>query len=76
MKGYSWRTVAESSANDETAAISLTDYVATENSYRIVIKILARPPIVVRASFHDYQCDDYAVSSAYFAPLIDSVKLL
>lgn len=48
---------------------------AAAHTYRIVTKIVARPPLVVRASFHDYLCEDYRISRAYFTPIIDSLNL-
>jgi len=74
MEGYSWQTVDEGLVQYETSTISVVDSLAPEQSYRIIGKILAAPPVVVRASFHDYVCSDYAASKAYFAPIIESLR--
>jgi hypothetical protein len=76
MDGYTWKVVDERTiASDRTSAILVSDHVAPANSYRIVTKILARPPLVIRASFHDYLCDDYAASLGYFTPILESLVL-
>jgi hypothetical protein len=75
MEGYSWRTIEEKIVRSETSTITVIDNLAREQSYRIVTKILASPPIVVRATFHDYACSDYAASYAYYAPIIESLCL-
>ncbi|MDR2624883.1 MAG: hypothetical protein LBC37_00955 [Zoogloeaceae bacterium] len=75
MEGYSWQIMEERLAQHETSATTVIDCFAPEQNYRIAGKILAAPPIVVRASFHDYACSDYAASKAYFAPIIESLCL-
>jgi hypothetical protein len=75
MRDYAWRVVADHlTAADGTASI-VRDHVAQASCYRVVTKILVRPPIVVRASFHDYSCEEYGVSREYFAPLVESLSL-
>lgn len=76
MGGYRWRIVSDMTDVTPDACISLTDCMAEDNNYRVVGKILAAPPFVVRASFHDYACTDYAASCTSFAPLIESLCLL
>jgi hypothetical protein len=75
MDGYKWSVVAEQVTHSECSAVVLLDNLAAANTYRIVTKILARPPLVIRASFHDYLCEDYELSRAYFTPIIDSLNL-
>ena len=76
MDGYTWKLVAEHILPaDVASAVLVSDHVAPANSYRIVTKILARPPVVIRASFHDYLCEDYAASVAYFSPILESLVL-
>ncbi len=74
MDGYSWRTVAEETENLRDSTVTVTDSLADAKSYRIVGKILARSPVVVRASFHDYDCTHYGESQACFAPIIQSLQ--
>jgi hypothetical protein len=74
MQGYRWQVVAETSDSGENSCIAVTDCLAVENSYRTVGKIIAQPPLVVRASFHDYACGDYDASRNYFADLVSSLR--
>ena len=77
MEGYTWRLVDESVDVPESAvAVVFADHLADANEYRIATKVIARPPLVVRAAFHDYVCDDYAASREFFAPLIQSLNLV
>jgi hypothetical protein len=74
MQGYRWQVVGETSDSGENSCIAVTDCLAVENSYRTVGKIIAQPPLVVRASFHDYACSDYEASRNYFADLVSSLR--
>jgi hypothetical protein len=74
MQGYRWQVVEETSDRGENSCVAVTDCFAKENSYRTVGKIIAMPPLVVRASFHDYACSDYEVSRGYFADLVSSLR--
>ncbi|WP_206047014.1 hypothetical protein, partial [Noviherbaspirillum denitrificans] len=56
------------------ACVAITDCLAVEKCYRSIAKILATPPIVVKASFHDYACMDYRTSQDYFVPIVDSLQ--
>lgn len=76
MGGYQWRIINDLSDASDDAFISVTDCMAEGNNYRVIGKIISAPPLVVRASFHDYACTDYAASCAYFSPLIESLCLL
>jgi hypothetical protein len=77
MEGYVWELVDERvEAPDEGVAVVIADHLAEANQYRIATKVIARPPLVVRAAFHDYNCTDYAASREHFAPLIQSLSLL
>ena len=73
MAGHSWRIIAEKVEQIDRVSVATTDAFDQARSYRIAGKILSRPPVVVRASFHDYNCEDYGVSAAYFAPIIGSL---
>lgn len=74
MPGYRWQVVEESSDSGENSCVAVTDCFAAENSYRTIGKIIAMPPLVVRASFHDYACADYETSRGYFADLVSSLR--
>ena|SRR5437763_16610235 len=75
MEGYSWQLVDDVAGQTGATAVVLVDHLAEANGYRIVTKILARPPVVVRASFHDYLCEDYEISREFFAPVVHSLRL-
>ena len=74
MDGYSWRTVAEVAEHLPNSIAVITDSLAEAKCYRLVGKILARPPVVVRATFHDYDCSQYRESLAWFSPIIQSLQ--
>jgi hypothetical protein len=73
MDGYSWQIIEEETTHSATATIVVVDSLAEAKSYRIVGKILVRLPVVVRASFHDYACSNYAASKASFTSIIESL---
>ncbi|HYD59523.1 MAG TPA: hypothetical protein VEC35_04175 [Noviherbaspirillum sp.] len=74
MDGYAWQIVNQVNRAIGQACVAITDCLATEKCYRSLGKILAAPPLVVKASFHDYACTDYQLSVDYFAPVIDSLR--
>ncbi len=76
MGGYQWRIIDDESDTLNGTCVAITDCMAEDNNYRVIGKIIAAPPLVVRASFHDYACIDYAQSRAYFSPLLESLCLL
>jgi len=75
MAGYTWQEMAEESLQAGAISIAFTDSWDAANSYRIAGLVMARPPLILRATFHDYACVDYAASARYFAPIIDSLEL-
>jgi hypothetical protein len=74
MAGYTWQLMAEESLQAGALSIVFTDNWDPANNYRIAGLVMARPPLVVRATFHDYACVDYPASGRYFAPIIDSLE--
>jgi hypothetical protein len=72
---HSWHLVSQRMQESEHACIAVTDLLAAEICHRTVVKILAAPPLVVTASFHDYACTDYTTSHAYFSGIVDSLRL-
>ncbi|TFV92909.1 hypothetical protein E4K72_19275 [Oxalobacteraceae bacterium OM1] len=75
MHGYRWQILEDGDAEAGGVHAAVTDYFAAAQSYRAVGKILAAPPLVVRASFQDYACGDVEASREYFQPIIDSLQL-
>lgn len=75
MEGYAWRTVADNTETFPDSTVTVTDWLDEAKLYRMVGKVIARPPMVIRANFHDYECVNYDVSKAYFAPIIEALRL-
>ena len=74
MEGYVWEVIADQSVEAGDVSVALTDTLAREQNYRIVGKTLTCVPTIVRATFHDYLCEDYEQSRLYFEPIIDSLR--
>jgi hypothetical protein len=75
MDGYGWRCVEDHVQGAQDPGVVFLDHLADANQYRVATKVIARPPVVVRAAFHDYMCEDYDASREYFAPIIASLRL-
>ncbi len=75
MPGYAWDILVDELVEMGALSIALSDAWAREQSYRITGVVLARPPIIVRAAFHDYLCGNLEASRAYFAPIMESLQL-
>jgi hypothetical protein len=71
-----WKKAGEAAGEKNGVATVLTDHFAAANAYRIITKIVARQPVAIRGAFHDYLCEDYRASTAYFTPIVDSLVLL
>ncbi len=76
MGQQAWETLVDEIVDLGPLSIVMQDSWAREQSYRIIGVVLARPPVVVRAVFHDYLCEDIDRSRAYFADLVESLQLL
>jgi len=74
MQGYEWKVVSEINDVGGNVCVNVTDSLAAEHGYRTIGKIIAAPPLVVRAAFHDYACGDYEVSRSYFADMVSSLR--
>ncbi|HVZ45369.1 MAG TPA: hypothetical protein VHA82_16275 [Ramlibacter sp.] len=75
MQGYSWDLLQDESITLGATTVAISDAFARGQAYRIASKVIAHVPLVVRAAFHDYQCDDLAASQRYFADIIESLRL-
>ncbi|MES2016193.1 MAG: hypothetical protein V4484_06815 [Pseudomonadota bacterium] len=76
MRDYAWKSLQRTVQAADGCCMALHDSLAPAQDYRVIAKILARPGQVVRASFHDYDCRDYAASQAYFAPILGSLQFV
>jgi hypothetical protein len=71
-----WKVLqVRTSSSGAVHSLTLDSY-DEANKYRVILRVLAQPPFVVRAAFHDYYCEDLAESSGYFEPIIGSLKLV
>jgi hypothetical protein len=70
-----WRMMSQYRDESAHVCVAITDLFAAEKFHRTILKILAWPPTIVTASFHDYACTDYEASYAYFQDIIDSLQL-
>jgi hypothetical protein len=75
MQGYNWELAADEAVTEGDTVIVLTDAIAQAQGYRIACKVVALLPVVVRAAFHDYLCEDLDASQRYFAPMIESLRV-
>ena len=74
MEGYAWELLLDEFIATGNLVVTICDAWARPQSYRIASKVLADVPVVVRAAFHDYQCEDLEESQLYFAPIIHSLQ--
>lgn len=74
MQGYQWQVMSEINDVGGSICVNVTDCLADQHGYRAIGKIIAAPPLVVRAAFHDYACGDYEASRSYFADLVSSLR--
>lgn len=75
MQGHAWEVLVDSGACAKGSYIGVTECLSAARHYRTVSKIIAAPPLVVRAAFEDYACVDLNASRAYFHPLVESLRL-
>lgn len=54
---------------------ALLDSLERSRNYRVVRRVIAGPPLVLDASFHDYACKDLTASSDVLSPLLENVRL-
>jgi len=75
MAGYDWEILVDEVVDLGPLSIALSDAWARAQSYRIIGVVLSRPPLAVRATFHDYYCQNIDASRAYFAAIVESLQL-
>lgn len=76
MEDHAWDTLEQRIEDSGEACLALIDSYEQNEHYRIISRILARSGQVVRATFHDYECEDLAQSGAVFAPMVASLRLV
>lgn len=54
---------------------ALTDSFEHARTYRVVSRLVAQLPLVLRACFHDYSCQNLPDSSRILEPLLENVML-
>lgn len=55
---------------------ALVDSLASERAYRVITRLIAQPPLVLRAAFHDYAFESLPASNEALAPLLESITLV
>jgi hypothetical protein len=76
MASYEWKMLVDEIVDLGPLSVVLSDAWDRAQSYRIIGVVIARPPLVVRASFHDYLCENVDASRAYFAAIVESLQLV
>jgi len=75
MDDSHWKIIAQRKYCDAGVHSWRIDSYDETSSYRIQGKLLAKLPLVVRATFHDYYVEDLNESSRYFEPIISALEL-
>jgi hypothetical protein len=57
------------------SVVCVWDTYSAVDVYRVAGKIQAKGKYVLRATFHDYACEEYDLSKQKFAPIIASLRL-
>lgn len=73
MEGFVWQVVRKQLSEVEGIVTRLTDHLCGNEEYRILWKVLFWSDRVVKATFHDYRCRNYAESLEFFEPLVESL---
>jgi len=73
MDEYKWKVLSSVVTDNGDKATSILDYYDKNRKYRIVCKINAKLPLVVRTSFHDYDCESVSVSDVITEKVINSI---
>lgn len=73
MEGSHWEVVQMEKTQSAGAHHWVVDCLDEHSQYRIVTKLIARPPLVISATFHDYLCEDLAASNRQLEAIIASL---
>lgn len=76
MEGHTWTTLEQGVDCGAAHCTATVDSVEEEEAYRIISRILTREGQAVRATFHDYACEDLDASRALFAPMLASLAFI
>jgi hypothetical protein len=75
LEGYKWVLLQDDQVPTSNGCIATLDAHDPQRRYRICTKAIVQPFFAIRAAFHDFDCKSTAESRAYFAPLIESLKV-
>ena len=75
MEGKKWNILEELFYEQGGCVTAGFDACDLGSSYRILSKIMAKDEWLVRSSFHDYDCTDYARSRNLLAPIANSLEI-
>ena len=70
-----WQLLTQTISSRSNSVVGFWEGLNHERSYRVCGKQVAAGEFVLRATFHDYDCNNRAASAEYFAPIIDSLQL-
>lgn len=73
MEEYTWKSLEDEARDMCEFAVSTVDYFDKQCHYRIVCRSIAALPDIVRATFHDYKCEDLALSQDGSQEILDSI---
>ena len=74
MEGSRWEVVQMEKTQSDGVHCWVVDCVDEGSRYRIVSKLIARPPLVISTTFHDYLCEALSSSNKLMEPIIASLE--
>ena len=75
LKDYQYSVLEDDLTASESGAVGILDAYDSQKAYRICTKVVVALPYAVRASFHDYGCDDPTVSRTYIDSIFQSLEV-
>jgi hypothetical protein len=75
MEGYNWKVVSSGHICRRGVPGLAIEYFAVERSYRIACLFLVAIPWMLRATLHDYLCEDLDLSRRELATILDSIEV-
>lgn len=73
--GCFWTSIEERSFVARLSKVVLIEAYDQPHAHRVVCKLVAAPPWMLQATFHDLQCLNLQASKLYFYPIIESVEI-
>ena len=70
-----WELLYCEVSSNQSPAVGHWERYNKSDLYRVSGKQLSKGNLVLRASFHDYYCEDIKTSQEYFSQIVDSLEL-